>query len=291
LGVALTVKNIENLSNERIKTTIPLRVLSFDLEHFETGGGFSEDARTLFVSRTGASVVLRNPVTTGDSLRIVNLIDHSEADFRVVGPLGNTEDGAGLWAVECMERGNDFWGVKCPPASAEIAEENVCIQCRACGSRVDHPLTFMEREVLRSAGIIILNCEPCGKLTYWVDAGLNRPTDNLPTAAVAPPPRVHELEKAEQKKAEKRAVKRSSLKFAILVRSQTGEQEISKTADMSKFGVSVNLFMKLDVGNTVKMICPYDPRSGGIEQTAEVRWRSPYYNDDFPRTYGLRFIR
>jgi len=47
----------------------------------------------------------------------------------------------------------------------------------------------------------------------------------------------------------------------------------------------------LEVGTTVKIICPYDSSSGGIEQTAEVRWRSTYYNPDFPRTYGFRFIR
>jgi hypothetical protein len=48
--------------------------------------------------------------------------------------------------------------------------------------------------------------------------------------------------------------------------------------------------MRLVVGDIVKIICPYDPRSGGIEQTAEVRWQSRYYNEDFPRTYGLRFL-
>ncbi len=148
----LTLKNVERRSSERLQISVPLRVLSFDFENFETGG-FSEDTRTLLVSRSGASVALRNPVIAGDSLRIINLTDLSEADFRVVGSLGTTEEGAVIWAVECLERRDDFWGVKCPPPSAEISEDTVFLQCRACGKKANCPLTFMELEVLASQGL------------------------------------------------------------------------------------------------------------------------------------------
>lgn len=288
----LSLKDIKRRISERLQIAIPLRVLSFDPEHFETGG-FSEDTRTLFVSRSGASLPLRNSVVVGDSLRIINLSNHSEADFRIVGALGTSQDGACIWAVEFPERKDDFWGVECPPQDAEIFEIADILECRACGKKANHRLTFMELEVLLSTGIVIFNCDSCDKPTYWVDASSDRPLSNLPALdSVAPPPRVLESEKAEEKKnAEKRAVKRSSLKFSILVRNQAGEQEVSKVVDISKSGVNVSLYMKLDVGDKVKMICPYDPRSGGIEQTAEVRWRSRYYSEDFPRSYGLRYIR
>jgi PilZ domain len=289
----LTLKNADRRSSELFQIGIPLRVLSFDLEHFETGG-FSEDTRTLLVSRSGASFALLNPVIAGDSLRIINLTNQSEADFRVVGALGTNEDGAGIWAVECLERRDDFWGIECPPPGAEISQDTVFLQCRACGKKSNDSLTVMELEVLSSARIIILECVSCGKPTYWVDADPNRPlSDFLTVEGVAPPPRLpkSEIKAEKEKKAEIRAARRSSLKLPILVRKQAGEQEVSRTVDISKLGVGVTLFMKLDVGDTVKIICPYDPCSGGIEQTAEVRWRSPYYNDDFPRTYGLRFIR
>jgi hypothetical protein len=152
----------------------------------------------------------------------------------------------------------------------------------------------MELEVLGSAGIITLNCDWCGKSTYWADPDPDRPLSNVASLEeVAPPPRVSEVERAaeEAKKVEKRAAKRSSLKLQILVRNQAGEQETSKIIDISKLGASVALFMNLNVGDTVKIICPYDPRSGGIEQTAQVQWRSRFYNSDFPRNYGLRFLR
>jgi PilZ domain len=289
----LTLKNVDRQSSEPLQASIPVRVLRFDLEHFETGG-FSEDTHTLFISCSGASVALRNPVTAGDSLRIINLTNQSEADFRVVGALGTSEDGAGTWAIECQEQRDDFWGIAFPPPSAEVSENGVSLQCRACGTKANYPLTLMEHEVLSITGIIVLNCDSCGKPTYWVDAASKRPSGKFAaTDAVAPPPRVRESKRKEgkEKRDDTRAAKRSGLKLPILVRNQAGEQEISKTVDVSKLGAGVNLFMKLEVGETVKISCPYDAQSGGIEQTAEVRWRSRYYNDDFPRTYGLRFIR
>jgi hypothetical protein len=160
----LTLTNVDRRSSERLQIGIPVRVLSFDLEHFETGG-FSEDTCTLFVCRSGASIALQNSVIAGDSLRIINLTNRSEADFRVVGALGATDDGMGIWAVECLERRADFWGVELPPPSTEISE-GVILECRACRMTANHPLTFMELEVLGSAGIIILNCHQCGKPTY-----------------------------------------------------------------------------------------------------------------------------
>jgi hypothetical protein len=288
----LALKNAHRRSSERLQISIPVRVLSFDLEHFETGG-FSEDTHTFLVSRSGASIALRGPVAAGDSLRIVNLASQSEADFRVVGALGTTEDGSRVWAVECQEHRDNFWGVECPPSSTEISEDAVSLQCRACGKRMKYPLTVMELEVLDSMGVFVLHCDPCGKATYWVDADHNRPPGDFPAVeGVAPPPRVPESEKiaGNEKKVSTRASKRSSLKLPILVRNQAGDQEISKTEDISKLGVGVTLFMNLEIGDTVKIICPYDSPIGGIEQTAEVRWRSRLYSDDFPRRYGFRFI-
>jgi hypothetical protein len=288
----MTLKNAERRSGERLEIEIPIRVLRFDPEQVETGG-FSEDTRTLNVSRSGASIVLRNPVKVGNSLRIVNLTTHRELDFRVVGALGTTADGASIWATECLERRDDFWGVVCPGPTADSSDNSALLQCRGCGRKAQRPLTFMEAEVLDSGGMIILNCDPCGKATYWADADANSRAKNSPTVkTVTPAPFGTESESTEEteKNIEKRATKRSQLKLPILVSNKAGQREESKIQDISKKGLSVPLFMKLDLGDTVKIIYPYDPRSGGIEQTAEVRWRSRFYSEDFPRTYGFRFV-
>jgi len=79
----LTPNNVDHRTDALIELSVPVRVLRFDLEKSETGG-FSEDTRTLAVSRSGGSVPLPKSVMPGDSVRIINLENHSEADFRVV---------------------------------------------------------------------------------------------------------------------------------------------------------------------------------------------------------------
>jgi PilZ domain len=288
----LTPNNVERRTDALIELSVPIRVLRFDLEKSETGG-FSEDTRTLAVSRSGGSVLLQNSVKPGDSVRVINLENHSEADFRVVGSLGSTDKNADIVAIECLDRRDAFWGVEWTAGSGNSQHaQDLC--CRSCGAKANRRLTLMELEVLRSPGTILLSCDSCLKQTYWGDANFDPAGDSTPVGSISPEPSpaIDSQEKTPvDKMVEKRRAKRSSLKLSILVRNQIGEQEVSKIVDVSKLGVSVQLFMTLSVGDIVKIEYPYDPRSAGIEQSAEVRWRSRYYNQDFPRTFGLRFIR
>jgi len=278
----LTPNNVDHRTDALIELSVPVRVLKFDLEKSETGG-FSEDTRTLAVSRSGGSVPLQNSVMPGDSVRIINLENHSEADFRVIGSLGSTDKNADIVAIECLDRRDAFWGVEWTASSGNSQHaQELC--CRSCGAKANRRLTLMELEVLHSPGTFLLNCDSCLKQTYWGDADF----ESSGRSVALPVP---EVEAQANKSVNNRMAKRSSLKLSILVRNQAHEQEVSKIVDVSKLGVSVQLFMTLSVGDLVKIEYPYDPRSVGIEQSAEVRWRSRYYNQDFPRTFGFRFIR
>ena len=289
----LTPNNVEHRPNVLVELSIPIRVLRFDLEKSETGG-FSEDTCTVAVTRSGGTVALQNSVKPGDSVRIINLENHSEADFRVVGSLGSTDNNANIVAIECLDRRDAFWGVEWTASSGNSQiTQDLC--CRSCGAKANRRVTLMELEVLRSPRpVLLLSCDSCLKQTYWGDANFVPAGDStlVDDTSPGPSPTIEPQEKTPaDKMVEKRGAKRSSLKLSILVRNQAGEQEVSKIVDVSKLGVSVQLFMALSVGDIVKIEYPYDPRSAGIEQSAEVRWRSRYYNQDFPRTFGLRFIR
>jgi hypothetical protein len=84
-----------------IQRQIPIRVLAFDPGRVE----FCEGAVTYSVSPNGATIGLRHCVVMGDFLRIVNLENLNEADFRIVGPqntvaLRNLRMGAGMRGAE-----------------------------------------------------------------------------------------------------------------------------------------------------------------------------------------------
>lgn len=283
----MTISTAARRTSAGVRTNVPLRVLNFNLESPETGG-FSEDTETLTIFRTGAFIPLRSQVSVGDFLRIVNLVNYSEADFQVVGLVGTAPDGAPIWGIERNEGGLNFWGAVGPAPSAGHQPAALELQCRACGLKKEHLITPIESEVFDFTGTLALACHVCGKPTFWANVDPNQPSIELAAVEpVAPPQHAHHKETD----AEKRVTKRSQIKLAILLQTEAGEKEITRTIDISRHGMSVPLFVTLKAGDTVGIVCPYEKDAVGIEQKAEVCWRAQYYSPDFPRMYGLRFVR
>lgn len=283
----MTISTAARRSNAGIRANVPLRVLNFNLESPETGG-FTEDTQTLRIFRTGAFIPLRSHISIGDFLRIVNLTNYSEADFRVVGRVGTTPESTPIWGIERDEGGLNFWGAIGPVPGAAQQLEALELQCRACSLQKEHFVTPIESEVLHFSGAIGLDCHACGQPTFWAQANANQPLAAVTAAEtlVFPQP-AH----GKESDTEKRVAKRSPIKLPILLRTEAGEKEITRTIDMSKRGLSLPLYVTLKVGATVGITCPYEPNEVGIEQKAEVCWRAQYYSPDFPRMYGLRFAR
>lgn len=274
----------EQRGSERLLLSIPIRVIGFEA----VTGEFSEDTHTVVVNRAGARIALKHRVAAEDTLRIVNLENYSEADFRVVGPTSAGEAGVTEWGVECLDADRNIWGIDLPPPlPTQGGEGGALLECRACGRQGLWPVTFMEVEVLDSTGVIQRVCDQCGKPTFWIYADISRrPRAFSPHEPVAPAPRVVEV----KKKIEKRAAKRLGMKLPILVRSQQGKEEIAKTENISKGGFAVSLAMDLAVGEIVSVVCPYTQGGQNIEQKAEVRQR-PTYAFGGMRLYGFRNIR
>lgn len=273
----------EQRRTERIQLRIPIRVVAFS----DVTGEFSEDTHTLVVNRTGARIALNQKVIADDVVRIINLENYREADFRIVGPLNVPDAQVAEWGVECVEMDRNIWGIDFPPPLASEAEAAALLECRACHNQGLWPVTLIEVEVLDSSGIITRSCEPCGKITYWTYAdATRRPREFSPSDPLAPPK--HEVKVKE--KVEKRADKRLAMKLPILVRNQKGEEEIARTENVSKRGVAVCLAIDIAAGETAEIVCPYTRGGEKIWQRAEVRQRGavPFAGKRF---YGFRYVR
>jgi hypothetical protein len=270
----------EQRRTEWPRLSIPIRVIGASPE----AGQFMEDTHTVAVNQAGARIALKHTVAAGETIRIINLENYNEADFRVVGPTAPPGSAEREWGVECVEQGRNIWGVELPPPlSAEVAEAGTLLECRACHQRGLVAVTLMEVEVLGSTGLVVRECNKCAKPTYWVYAETTRrPREISPTEPVAPAVRGP----AAEKRTDKRTHKRVGMKLPILVTNQKNEQEVAKTENISKGGVAVSLVMELAVGEMLTTVCPYDPEGQKIEQKAEVRWRSPFPFGGL-RTYGL----
>jgi hypothetical protein len=268
---------------QRLPLRLPVRVCGFDAARIE----FSEDLNTSMVSVAGARIALMHEVYADDTLRIVNLENYYEADFRVVGP--TRMDGARVaeWGVEAVQKDRSIWGIEFlpPPPLPDEAQAGTWIECRACARAAFRELTLMESEVLSSTGIIARLCGQCDKPTYWTYADIaHRPKGFPPFADVAPPPRVERVKKF----VNTRAHKRVRLHLPILVRHRSGAEEVSTTENISVGGLATVLSMELKVGDIVTYLCPYAPNGHSIIQQAECRWSAPASPGGTQNIYGFR---
>jgi len=261
---------------------IPVRVVYF-------GGSepaFSEDTHTVFVNRDGALIGLKHPVAPGETVRIINLENTREADFRVAGSMRFERGEVTEWGMECLDKNRSLWEIDFPsPISPAGEKAGALLECEACKKQGLRVLTLEEVEVLESVGRLEQLCGACGDLTTWVFAAVKRrPKAVTEPAKVAAP----EPEKWDGK-SERRAFKRVALKLPVLIRNRGGEAEIVKTEDVSKGGIAVCMQMKLAVGAGVTVVCPYSEGGQQIEQEAEVRRRVPFYLGE-KWLYGLQYV-
>lgn len=252
-AVRSVVGKIEQRRSERVHLTIPILVAGLD------EGSFSEETRTVVVNRDGARIILRQPVRAEDTVRIFNLENNSEADFRIVGPTSFSTDQGIEWGVECLKEGVNIWGVDFPPPPGG-ADAFALLECLKCHKKFFWPLTSMEIEVLQTTGVIHNFCDSCGEQTSWAFEDVNLRPKAPPGSALA----------AARPQEERRSGKRSVAKVPILVRDRKGKVEVTKTENMSKGDFAAVLAMDLAPGDIVTVVCPYTASGKNVERKGKV---------------------
>ncbi len=268
---------------ERVMLEIPIRVMCFG----GSAGTFSEDTHTTMVNKHGALIALSHPVAPDETLRIVNLENFREADFRVVGKARADSGGTAQWGVECLERDRTLWEVDfSPPLDAHSEKAGALLECEECRGQVFFALSLTEVDMLESTGRLERLCQPCSQLTSWVYADVNRRPKVIPgSQSAAAPPQPAKWDG----KSDRRLHKRIALKLPALVRNHKSEEEIAKTENISKGGLGICLGMDLAVGDLVTVVCPYTVGSEHLGQKAEIRRREVLYAGA-KWFYGLRYL-
>jgi PilZ domain len=282
--IQVEAKGSQGRRTERLMLEIPIRVFCFG----GSRGDFTEETHTIFVNRDGALITLKHPVAPDETLRIVNLENLREADFRVVGSARLEHGEVVEWGVECLDKQRTLWDIDFPPPLDTDSEKaGALLECQGCNKQALRILTLTEVDVLDSVGRLEQLCDSCGELAFWAYADVNRrPKKDDPA--------VREVSLAQEPakwdgKRERRLHKRVALKLPVLIRNDRGQQELGKTEDVSKGGFAMILGMLLAVGDRVAAVCPYTEGGQNIEQKAEVRRRVMLYAGE-KWLYGFRYI-
>jgi hypothetical protein len=266
---------------ERLLLSIPIRVEGLNAQ----GQKFFEKTRTVIINRHGASIQLKQSVTPGMTLKIVNLMANREADFRVVSPTQPKGDQGGEWGVECKDEKHNIWGIEFPPMQDQEPSCSALLECRRCHTVVLTPLSLVENDVLSASGLLTKECRTCGRSTPW---GYNEKQVAIPAPGQEAEPSIKEILEVPRPQSTPRLHPRVSLRLPIRVRSYYGTEEIGKTENVSKGGLCFVSEKDYEIGEGLKVTCPYDPKGHNIEVRAHVVRRKGM-EGTVRKIYGVRY--
>jgi hypothetical protein len=256
--------------SSRIPKEIPILLVGSDME----GKVFSEQAKTVLLSRHGAGIVSEYKLSPEQELILRSLETNKEAEVRVVGQLGSVGD-TYTYGVAFLNQNTDFWGIEFPPVSQSEKDANrVLLQCVSCKARemVEH--SDLESDVYLVNEGIVRYCKNCGSSTFWKGA-----EDAVET--VAPPPEADKIPemavpsveepidspsdlKPSLRPENRRKHVRTKVSFKACIRTFAFGDDIVACEDISRGGLRFKSRKHYAVKTDIEVAAPYSPGSLNI---------------------------
>lgn len=164
-----------------------------------TGKVFSENTKTVVLSRHGAGIISRYRFSPDERLTLRLPDSSKEAEIRLVGQIGG-EPGRYVYGVAFVDPDLHFWPMEFPPPeSFESASSSIVLECSLCQARQNIEQHEIEEDVYSVNGNILRFCEDCGTSTPWKKseagavlapvANSAKPPSRLPASAPASSPK------------------------------------------------------------------------------------------------------
>jgi PilZ domain-containing protein len=132
-----------------------------------TGKVFSEETKTVVLSRHGAGVVSRYRFPPDELMTLRLSGSTKEAVVRLVGQIGG-EPGRYVYGLAFVEPDPGFWPMEFPPPeSFEPASLCLTLECSLCQSHQNVEQHEIEEDVYSVNGNMLRHCESCGTSTPW----------------------------------------------------------------------------------------------------------------------------
>ncbi len=266
----------------RVPREIPILLFGSD-----TGGRtFSEETKTVILSRFGAGIVSEYKLSPEQDLFVRRLDTNEEAEFRVVGQIGS-QGGSYTYGVAFLNENTEFWGIPFPPLSAsELAATRAVLECSRCEAlEVVHQSDLESDVFLINAGIVRY-CKNCGSSTFWKRAPDGAVVDpkpspeavqpahgTAPTPSPAPAPVAEPPAPAADpaaRPANRRKHVRTKIRSQACIRTFEYGDDVVNCDDMSRGGIRFTSRQKYLAGAEIMLAVPYSPNSPGIFVTGQI---------------------
>lgn len=276
-GVGMPPEGVRRSS--RIPREIAILLVGSDME----GKMFSEQTKTVLLSRYGAGIVSQYALYAEQELILRRLDTNKEAEIHVVGQLG-FEEGMYTYGVAFLNPEMDLWGIKFPGMTeSEKEASRVQLQCSSCRSREMVEQSDLESDVYLVNEGIVRSCKKCGSSTFWKRANDDEGEEMVAVAVAVPPP-TEEVEKEEAssdvsqeaaaeptpaaksptRPENRRKHLRTKVNFKACIRSYAFGDDIVTCEDMSRGGLRFKSRKEYTVKAEIEVAAPYSPGSQAI---------------------------
>jgi len=269
--------------SSRIPREIAILLVGSDME----GKMFSEQTKTVLLSRHGAGIVSQYALYAEQELILRRLDTNKEAEIRVVGQLGS--DGKMYtYGVAFLNPELDLWGIKFPGMSdSEKVASRVLLQCSSCKTRETVEQSDLESDVYLVNEGIVRSCKKCGSSTFWKQATDEESGELVPVGtistlefgekeeSVAPPPPAEVPEPAPAAKSagrveNRRKHVRTTVSFKACVRSYAFGDDIVSCEDISRGGLRFKSRKAYVPKTDIEVAAPYAPGTQSIFVRAQI---------------------
>lgn len=262
----------------RIPKEIAILLVGSDLE----GKVFSEQTKTVVLSRHGAGIVSQHKLVPEQELVLRRLDTNSETEIRIVGQIGS-QSGNHTYGAAFLDPEIDFWGIKFPSLTdSEIRASRSLLECSGCKGREAVDQSDLAADVLAINEGIVRFCKNCGSSTFWKRAsvGAGDKSDwSQPLQAQQPSSSANqEAMEAESAPAPKTAVlpenRRKYVRTKVSCKAcirQTGQTlDVAVCEDMSRGGLRFKSRKRYFERSMIEVAAPYTPGTQSIFVNARI---------------------
>jgi hypothetical protein len=233
------------------------------------GQVFSEETKTVLLSRHGAGIFSKRKLFPEQEVIIRCVDTNKEAEVRVVGQVGEQSEGY-VYGVAFLNPSMNLWPVEFPPLLESEKEANrMLLECNSCQDRKVINPNDLEVDVFAIHQGILRYCERCGTSTIWKQASGDAASE------ASPPPVEQETQQgvsrvpATRPENRRRDV-RAKMNFTAFIRYPGFGGETVVCENMSRSGFCFRSHKRYSERLMIEVAVPYSPNTPNIFVPAQI---------------------
>jgi hypothetical protein len=261
--------------SDRVSLTLLLNASGTDA----SGRDFSEPARTLLISRSGAVIVLERELAPEQQIHVQRRApaeSHRKGIVRIARQVGRERDGY-LYGIEVLDAAVDLWGVEFPEEAAE-AVAKMLLECTHCRAREVVHLNELELRAFESNRGVARHCRACRVPSIWTQASHDEEKKLKARAPRSQRAAEEDAEAAGDAEHRERQRVRLHTRLSACVRRAGEDDELALCEDISPIGMCFRSKRRYEPDAQIEVAVPYSPNAANIFLPARV-----VYSEEIPK--------